>query len=706
MYGASLDRERASLDSGERAKLTGLKAWLTTKRAFQGGILAGGGLVASVILFVLLRSAGIGPFATLISGGTLSEQDLIVVADFTNGTTEPSLGFTVTEAFRIDLSQSTVVRLMDRSAVQSTLQRMQVNADTSLSTSLALQVAEREGAKAVIEGDINTAGAGFILNARILSGSNGSQLAAFRESARSDADILDAIDRLSASLREGVGESLVDIRSDSPLEQVTTSNTEALRLYTQAGEFSNRGQSEEALRLYRRSISLDSTFAMGYRKVAVIMNNLGYPDDSSDVFVETGYALRDNLPVRERLLMEAYYQRDIAEDTEETTRIYEEVLRRYPYETVALNNLSLIYNGERRYEETEPLLRRALEVKEGLVFRQNLIGGLTNRGLLDQAEEEINIAESVHPGLTQIAQFQLTNSYLRDDFEGAEAWADSMTIRADGVFDNILAAVQNDNIRFAQGKIRESQPYRDELRRVQDERFPETDPVLKKGADLGNAMDRAWEIALLTGDKREWRSLFDESVLMFESDEFQNHDDFDEFDPYGFWALVLTTMGHPEEAIEWDDKHKAHHERTGEEMSEFGQLVGAYARASTGSDIRENIEIIETQLEEFGCTGCFRDILGDLELMNGNLDVAIDRYVTFTSSIETSRLTTDEGTLAIGFFRLGDLYEQRGDLDEAIEAYTRMTERWKEADAVLQPQVAEAHRRIQTLLDRKAREQN
>jgi len=704
LYGASLDRERANLDTGERASQTGLKAWLTTKRAYQGGMMAGGGLVAVVILFVILRSAGIGPFATLISGGTLSEQDLIVVADFSNATNDPSLGFTVTEAFRIDLSQSSAVRLMDKSSVQSTLQRMEINADTTLTTSLALQVAEREGAKAIIEGDINSAGAGFILNARILSGSDGSQLAAFRESARSDADILEAIDNLSASLREGVGESLVDIRAEKPLQQVTTSDTEALRAYSQAEEFSNRGQSEDALRMFRRSISLDSTFAMGYRKMAVIMNNLGYPNDSSEVFVEKGYSLRDNLPLRERLLMEAYYQNEIAEDFDEEARIYEEVLRRYPYEVVALNNLSLIYNGQRRYDEVEPLLRRALEVQEGQVFRQNLLVNLINRGLLDQAEEEVIIAGSIYPNSTIVAQFSVTNSYLRDDFESAEAWVDSMAAHSNGTFDQIQVADMADNIRIAQGKIEESQSYRTELRRIQEERFPETDPVLKKGGELSNAMDRAWEIALLTGDTREWRSAFDETVVFLESEEFRQHEDFDDSDFYGFFANVLTTMGYPEEAVTWDDKHIAYHERNGGEMTEYGRLSGAYARGSTGANIRENIEIIETELEEFGCSGCFRNLLGDLEMMDGNLDAAIDYYVTFTSTIELSSLSTDEGTIAVGLFRLGDLYEQRGDIDEAIEAYTRMANRWKDADAVLQPQVAEAHRRIQTLLDRKATE--
>jgi len=703
LYGASLDRQRASLDSGERAKLIGLKAWLTTKRAMQGGMLAGGGLVASVILFLVLRAAGVGPFATLISGGTLNEQDLLVVADFSNATNDPSLGFTVTEAFRIDLSQSTAIRLMDKSAVQSTLQRMQINADTSLFADLALQVAERQGAKAIIDGDINAAGAGFILNARILSGTDGSQLAAFRENARTDADILDAIDRLSASLREGVGESLIEIRADKPLEQVTTSNTEALRLYTDAVELSSSGRNEEGLRLFRRSIALDSTFAMGYRKMAVIMNNLGYPDDSSDVFVEKGYALRDNLPLRERLLIEAYYQRDIADDMDEEMRIYEDVLRRYPYEVVALNNLSLRYNQLQRFEETEPLLRRALEVEEGVVFRTNLIYGLTQRGLLDEALAEAEEADIRLPGLGRFAQARVNIAYLQDDFESAYAWNDSIMARAQGDFDLILTHDIKDNLLLSQGRIAEAHSVRKELRRIQNERFPETNPLYVRGGELSEAMDRAWELALLTGDKREWRQNFDAGVAFLDSLDTEMLDE-NEFDPYGFWSYVLTTMGHAEEALEWDRRHDAYHERTGEEMSEWSAITSAYVKAKNGAEVRPAIETIEENLTQLGCLRCWQEVLSDLEMMDGNLDAAISRLEEFTSRIAVDALSNDEGTMAIGLFRLGDLYEQRGDLDEAIAAYSRMAERWKDADAVLQPQVAEAKRRIDTLLDRKAQE--
>ncbi|NNE34052.1 MAG: hypothetical protein HKN13_02375 [Rhodothermales bacterium] len=104
------------------------------------------------------------------------------------------------------------------------------------------------------------------------------------------------------------------------------------------------------------------------------------------------------------------------------------------------------------------------------------------------------------------------------------------------------------------------------------------------------------------------------------------------------------------------------------------------------------------------CTRCFHHWQGSLEEKRGGLDAAIQHYVQFTSAVDMFALPWIRGEEAMALFKLGSLYEQRGDIDEAIAAYTRMAERWKNADAVLQPQVAEAKRRIETLLDRKARE--
>ena len=86
----------------------------------------------------------------------------------------------------------------------------------SLPVTLARELAEREGIKAVVSGQIAPVGKGFVLSANLLGASDGHVLTAVRENAESDAQLLDAIGRLSKKLRERVGESLVSIRGTAP----------------------------------------------------------------------------------------------------------------------------------------------------------------------------------------------------------------------------------------------------------------------------------------------------------------------------------------------------------------------------------------------------------------------------------------------------------------------------------------------------------
>ena len=710
LYASSLDRQRARMDSGERRSLAGLQGWLTTKRAWQGGMLAGGGLIVAVLFFVGLRAAGIGPFATLITDGTLNRQDAVIVATFDNQTSDATLGVTVTEAFKIDLSQSSAIRLVDNSQVVAGLERMQINPDTTLSTDLALRLAEREGVKAIIAGDINAAGASFILNARILDASNGSQLAAFRQNARTDADILDAIDQLSADLREEIGESLVDIRGSEALEKVTTSNIAALRLYTEAEKDSETGRLEDAIEKLEQVIEMDSTFAMGYRKLAVLYQNSGEPSEKVEAIIEKGIRFKDNLPVLERLQLEAFYENVVTEDEEEEARIYEEILRRYPYDVASLNNLAILYRNESRWMEAAELVRRAMEVESDWRFHINLISALYGAQRFDEAMEAWEDFEAEGSNPFRSAWFRMYMAFSDNDIETTWAWLDSMEVRSSGFFsERSTVSDQRDNLLMALGRVAEGRQNHMEMatifRNRRDWAAFEADGGRSRYADsLGMEVDLEWERALLTGDDRKLLQAYERAMSEMGGLEALPED---EHGPFWIGAALATT-GNLEEAQKWRERHAAYHAANpDDENGPWPRMIDAYIDAQTGaSTIDESIRIMEDAAQEQGCAtaGCYYNLIGDLEAGRGNTDAAIRHYEKYVDGKGLVNLNWDEGQVAVYSFRLGTLQEQQGNLDEAIRRYQFMVDRWKDADAVLQPQVAEAKRRIETLLDRKARE--
>jgi tetratricopeptide (TPR) repeat protein len=208
------------------------------------------------------------------------------------------------------------------------------------------------------------------------------------------------------------------------------------------------------------------------------------------------------------------------------------------------------------------------------------------------------------------------------------------------------------------------------------------------------------ERAMLTGDSRGFEALFDKALArVMELDEMPEQNN-----TYAGAAFDFARLGLLPKAQEWIQLHQDFIARTSKEETPFARLAVAYVGALGGEDIGAAINVIEEVIQEFGCDRCFRVELGQLHEMNGDTEAAIAAFQTFVDTKSFSALGTDEGTFAVIQFRLGTLFEDKGDLDQAITYYSRMAERWKDADAVLQPQVAEAKRRIEALLDRKARE--
>src|SRR5881398_3900052 len=159
-----------------------------------------------------MRLLGIGPVGTLVASGLLAARDRLVLADFENRTADSTLGPSLTEALRVDLAQSGVIRLLDAAAVGQALTRMGRMPGTPLDPPLARELAQREGAKAVVHGQIDPLGRGYVVSAELVSAADGTALVSLRETAQDDGAIIAAVDRLSGKLRERIGESLKTIR--------------------------------------------------------------------------------------------------------------------------------------------------------------------------------------------------------------------------------------------------------------------------------------------------------------------------------------------------------------------------------------------------------------------------------------------------------------------------------------------------------------
>ena len=262
----------------------------TWRNAIAGGIAALALFGAATAVWMVLRGAGVGTAGTLVAKGLIEDGERVVLADFSG---DSALAVAATAALRVQLAESGVVSVAEPSVVSNALRRMGAEG-RPLDLPRAREVAEREGLKAIVGGDVSGAGDSYIITARVMETASGDELVTVGENAKNSGEFLEAMDRLGRKLRERLGESLGSIRAAAPLARATTSSTEALRKYSRAEAAFDARDLDQTITLLDEAIALDSSFAMAWRKLAVA------DPDRREEAATRAYELRDRLTERER----------------------------------------------------------------------------------------------------------------------------------------------------------------------------------------------------------------------------------------------------------------------------------------------------------------------------------------------------------------------------------------------------------------------
>jgi len=655
----------------------------TVRGAMGGGVLAFAGLVVGAGAFMGLRAAGVGPFATLVTAGVLSSKDKLVLADFENRTADSTLGQSITEALRIDLTRSSVVRLIEPSDITAALRRMQQDPATALTAAVAQEIASREGAKAVIAGEIAPLGAGFVLSARVVSADDGRTLLAERESAADASQLIAAVDKLSRKVREGIGESLKSIRVGVPLEAVTTSSLEALRKFSQAERMSDQARYEEAKALLTDAIALDSTFAMAWRKLGVVLGNSGQDLAAQVAAAERAYNLRDRLPERERLQAMAYYHLNVDQDQNATIQAYEELLQRWPDDIAALNNVAIAYNQRRRFADAERVARRGLEVSPATgVLWHNLMESLVRQGNLTAAESTYRRFGELAPNAQNRFQVGYRLAWARGDYATAAAYADTVGRLQQASF-QALGRGQQSALARLNGRLHDAGRLARESGEINLRRGVTTAPY-------GVATTLATTEVMLAGRTETALRILDSVVTRYPIDSIPI-----ESRPYLALATAYARVG----ALPRAESLEREFERvTPEVLKRYDaeRLVARGMIALAANRPADAITSFRAFREDQGCQTCWLHEIGQAFEALQQPDSALATYEALVTLPEGGPSGRD-WTFPRTYRRLGELYEARGDVKKALEYYGKFVDIWKDADAELQPRVAEVRKRIAEL---------
>jgi len=662
---------------------------LTIRNAVLGGVGAFSALGLVTGGYMAMRLLGIGPVGSLVASGKLGARERLIIADFANQTRDSLLGPAVTQAFRVDFSQSKLVSPVEADYVRRVLQRMQRPDSIPIDLTVAREIAQREGFKAVVAGELQQVGPSILVSAQLVNAESGEVLATARETARDSTGILDAVDRISRKLRARIGESLRSIRANAPLADVTTGSLEALRNYSQAILAEGQGDNPRGIALLEAAVAHDSTFAMAWRKLGTMLFNAGERQARAEEALTRAFALRERLTFRERKLTEDSYYSDSRGMNDSALAAVQSLLAEYPEDSWALNNLGVAYEMTGNEVAAEEAFSRSATLEpENILAWRNIFTSRVYQARFDSAASTLRLMKERFPRNAALEELDILLDLGRRDFAAAETRIREQMprFRSDPRAELRLARLLA-GVLTVRGKLAEADRAliaSAELRAVQ--RQP--------GQALLEQARRAVPIAMYRGDQSGAAARLEATFRATPIEGLAERDR-----PLG--GLIHA-------AVQVGDRDRAE-----ALLREFERNPGTvpgralpYVRAiSQGQVLAMRKETLPQALEAYRaalrgpCDYCVDVSMADAFDRAGMHDSALVHYQRWADAGEDF---WDGGRYnfwqPVAYFRLGELYQAKGDKARAIDFYGSFTELWKNADPELQPKVREARQRIRELI--------
>jgi eukaryotic-like serine/threonine-protein kinase len=665
---------------------------LTWRRTFGYAAGAVGAFALAVVAIMILRLFGIGPAASLLAAGTMSARERLLVIDFDAGK-DSSLAHVLTEAVRTNLGQSSVISIMPPTAVAAALQRMQKPPATRVDVPLAREIAQREGAKAIVAGSATPIGTGYVVSVRLVSADSGSDLAAFQKTIDGPSQLLDAIDGLTRKLRGRIGESLKAVRDAPALDQVTTGSLDALRKYAEAVRAADlEGDQAKAVPLLREAVAKDPNFAMAYRKLGVTLSNLAMPRAQSDSALTRAYMLRDRLPDKERYLTVAtYYMAGAGRNRQKAAEAFERALALDPTDAIAVGNLANNLRSRRQYVRAESLyMSMAQSPRVTLNTMIALVGVLFNSGRVAAAESVYMESVKRFPNAPGARTMPAYFMYERGQLDSVMAFWQAQRASANPLIH--LSALSSLAIHaLLRGRLAEARRLNDETMAANIARGVPSNPLFDSVSSI------AIDIWFLGKNDEGIRKL--EAGLArvpLRSLPVAQR-------PYNTLSNFYAWAGRPAKARDILAELDA-------EVTDT-TLKAAYAPARHGmlaeillaekkpldavKEIWRSDSLPDGPASE--CAFCIDADLGRAYDQANMPDSAIAHWEKYVNAKFLGRESVDASYLAGIRKRMGELYEAKGDAPRAAANYAAFIALWKNADPELQPKVQEAERKLARL---------
>jgi len=191
------------------------------------------------------------------------------------------------------------------------------------------EVGRKGGARALLVTSIHRLGATYAVQLRALDPAKDRDLFSAKETVSSKEAIFGLLDRLAERVRSELTKSPAETPASGtkPVGAPTTSLA-AYEHYFRGQELDDRGMVQKAAVEYRKALEKDPKFALAHYALSVAVKALGATDEERRVHATAAMQGADQLPERERLLVQAWHAQTFWR-FEEAHGLYAALVERY-----------------------------------------------------------------------------------------------------------------------------------------------------------------------------------------------------------------------------------------------------------------------------------------------------------------------------------------------------------------------------------------
>jgi serine/threonine protein kinase/tetratricopeptide (TPR) repeat protein len=302
---------------------------LPSRRVLIGAAVAALIIVAAVVVGPRIRFGGAG--TAVPTGNSLA---IMYFDNFVDRNDPQKFGEIITSLLITDLSESEYISVVSSQRLYDIIRLLSKEGSSGLEKDIATQVAEKAEARWMLTGNILQIEPQIIVTAHLVEVVTGRAIASQRITGGVDEKIFSIVDRLSAQLRKDLelGAGAQD-ELDRPVAEVTTHSEEAYRDYLEGMGHYYRHYWEEAENSFQRALEADSTLAMAYYRLSVMMVQKGDARArpmglKAAEYIERAGARDRNYIESWSAMLSGDYGRGVGE--------LEEMIERYPDEKEAL----------------------------------------------------------------------------------------------------------------------------------------------------------------------------------------------------------------------------------------------------------------------------------------------------------------------------------------------------------------------------------